>query len=225
MQRALGERRERADRLDLVAEELDPKRLAARGREDVEDAAADGELAALVGPLDPLVAGERELLGEPVDARLVAEREPQRRGPGLRRRRQLGERGRGGADEPARGQHVEGAGALADEVRRRLESRLPAHAAAGQQRDALLAEEPAGGLGRVARVGVVGEQADERPAELLPERRQHERQRRLGDASACRKRLRECVQPLVRCELADEGVEDRTVHDDGTRHASRPGRV
>ena len=87
VQRALGERRERADRLDLVAEELDAQRLAARRREDVEDAAADRELAALVGPLGPLVARERELLGEPVDARLVAEREPQRRRPGLGRRR------------------------------------------------------------------------------------------------------------------------------------------
>ncbi len=129
----------------------------------------------------------------------------------------------GGADEPARGQHVERAGALADEVRRRLEARLPAHAAAGQQRDALLAEEPAGRLGGVARVGVVGQEADERPAELLPERGEHERQRRLGDARAGRERLRERLQPLVRGELADEGVKDRTVHDDGTRHASRPG--
>src|SRR4029077_18899826 len=42
----LRERREGADRLDLVAEELDPERLAARGREDVDETAADGELPA-----------------------------------------------------------------------------------------------------------------------------------------------------------------------------------
>ena len=48
MQRALRERRERADALDLVAEELDAERLAAGRREDVDDAAADGELAALL---------------------------------------------------------------------------------------------------------------------------------------------------------------------------------
>ena len=138
------------------------------------------------------------------------------------RRRRLGERGRGGADEPARGQHVEGAGALADEVRRRLEARLPPHTATGQQRDALLAEKPADRLGRVARVGVVSQEADERPAELLPERGQDERQRRLGDARTGRERLRERLQALVRGELADEGVKDRTVHGDGTRHASRP---
>ena len=44
------------------------ERLAARGREDVDDAAADGELPALVGALDPLVAGEGERLRQTVDA-------------------------------------------------------------------------------------------------------------------------------------------------------------
>ncbi len=72
MQRALGERRERAQRLDLVAEELDAHRLAAGRREDVDDAAAHGDLAALLDALDPRVAGEHELLGQLVDARLVA---------------------------------------------------------------------------------------------------------------------------------------------------------
>ena len=61
VERPLRERREGAHLLDLVAEELDAERLAARGREDVDDPAANGELAALVDALDPLVAGEREL--------------------------------------------------------------------------------------------------------------------------------------------------------------------
>ena len=64
MQRPLGEGRERAHLLDLVAVELDPERLAARGREDVDEPTADSELAALLGTLDALVARERELLGE-----------------------------------------------------------------------------------------------------------------------------------------------------------------
>ena len=103
VQRALRERRERAHLLDLVAEELDAKRLAAGRREDVDEPAADGELAALVRALDPLVAGERERLGKLVEA-------------DLRRRRRCGSapaaprRGgipsasarRGRDDEPAR---------------------------------------------------------------------------------------------------------------------------
>ena len=58
-ERALGEGREPAHRLDLVAEELDPHRPLLGRREDVEDAAADRELAALLDLLDPLVAGAR----------------------------------------------------------------------------------------------------------------------------------------------------------------------
>ncbi len=71
MKRALGEGRERPDLLDLVPEELDSKRLAARAREDVDDPTAHGDLAALLGPFDAVVAGERQRLHEPVDARLV----------------------------------------------------------------------------------------------------------------------------------------------------------
>ena len=64
MERALREGRERAHRLDLVAEELDAERLAAGRREDVDDAAPHRELAAIVHPLDALVARERERLRE-----------------------------------------------------------------------------------------------------------------------------------------------------------------
>ena len=38
-----------AERLDRVADELEPDRLGLAGGKDVEDAAADGELAVLVG--------------------------------------------------------------------------------------------------------------------------------------------------------------------------------
>ena len=78
MQRPLGEGRERAHLLDLVAVELDPERLAARRREDVDEAAADGELAALLRTLHPLVARERELLREAVEAGLGSDLEPDR---------------------------------------------------------------------------------------------------------------------------------------------------
>ena len=50
--------REGADLVHLVAEELHPQRVLLGGREDVEDAAADGELAAL---LDQVHAGVRRV--------------------------------------------------------------------------------------------------------------------------------------------------------------------
>ena len=125
MQRALRERREGADALDLVAEELDAERLAPGRRIDVDDAAAERELAALLRLLDALVAREREVLGERVDPLLVARSNADRLGARLGRRHALGERGCRGADEPAGGEDVEGARPLADEVRRRLQARSP----------------------------------------------------------------------------------------------------
>ena len=207
MQRALGERRERADRLDLVAEELDAERLAAGRREDVDEAAAHGELAALLDAVDPLVAGERELLGERVEPGRVAGRERDRLGPSLGRRHRLGERRGRGADEPSGGEDVERPRALADEMRRRLEPRAPVHAAAREQRDPLLAEEPARALGRVASIGVLGQQHDERAAQLLVQRGQQQRQRRLGDPRGRRQRIREGGQALVAEQLLDERVQ------------------
>ena len=59
VQRPLREGRERAHLLDLVPEQLDPQRLPPGRREDVDDAAADGELAALVDAVDALVARAR----------------------------------------------------------------------------------------------------------------------------------------------------------------------
>jgi len=54
---------EEAHLLDLVAPELHPHRVLLGRREDVEDAAAHGELAALLDQLDPPVAGR----DQPVD--------------------------------------------------------------------------------------------------------------------------------------------------------------
>ena len=56
-QRALREGREPADRLDLVAEQLDPRGALLGRREDVEDPAADRELPALVHLVGALVTG------------------------------------------------------------------------------------------------------------------------------------------------------------------------
>jgi hypothetical protein len=92
VERTLGERRERANLLDLVAEEVDAKRLATRRREHVDEAAADGELPALVHAIHALVARERELLREPVDARLVADPELERGRSGPERRQAVRKR-------------------------------------------------------------------------------------------------------------------------------------
>ena len=116
-------------------------------------------------------------------------------------------------NEPTRREHVERAGALADEVGRRLEPRVPADAAAGQERDALRSEEPPGRLRRVAGVRVLGEQADERAPERFVQRGEQERQGRLGDAGARGQRGRELPQALVSGKLEGERVENGTVHD------------
>ena len=214
MESALRERREGAHLLDLVSVELDAERLPARGREDVDEAAADGELAALVGTLDPLVAREREVLRQALQAGLAADRELQRLGPLRRRRHAFRERGRRRRDEAAGGKHVEGAGALADEVRRRLETGAPADAAAREQCDVVGADEPTGRLGEIAGVGVLRQEHDEPAVELLVQRRQQERQHRLGDTRPRRQRSRERLQALEREQFPNERMEYRTVHDE-----------
>ena len=149
--------------------------LAAGGREDVDDPAANRELAALLDPLHSLVARERQVLGERVDPGLVADGQVEPGRARVQRRHELGERGRRGADDPAGGEHVERACPLAHEVRRRLEPGLPADAAAREERDVFLAEVPGRRLGRVPGVRVLGEQQSKRPAETEVERREEER--------------------------------------------------
>ena len=156
MQRALGEGRERAHLLDFVSEQLHAQGLPSGRREDVDDASAYGELAALVDPLDALVAGAREGPGEAVEAGLLADHEPHRLRPRRVGRHTLGERCRRGAHEPAGGKHVERTGALAHEVRRWLEARRMRDAAAREQGHPVGAEEPRCTLGGIPRVGILG---------------------------------------------------------------------
>ena len=207
--------RERADRLHLVAEELDAKRLASGGREDVDDAAADGELPAVVDAVDAVVAGERKQLRERFDADLEPGSELDRRRPRARRRERLRERAGRRAHEPAALEERQRSRSFSDEVRRRLETGLPRHAAARQEADLLVAEEPRGGLGRVARVGVLRQEADERTLEPLVERGEQHGQGRLRDAGARRQRLGQLLEALRVRDLADECVQYRTVHANG----------
>ena len=60
------------DRLDRVADELEAQRLRMRRREDVEDAAAHAEVAAVLDQRHAPVAPVDELLGERVAVDLVA---------------------------------------------------------------------------------------------------------------------------------------------------------
>ena len=228
MQGALRERGERAHGLDLVTEELDAERLAARRGEHVDDAAADGEMSALLDLVDALVAGARELLGARVDARLGAETDLDSLRPGSRRGRALGERERRREDEPAGGEDVERPRPLPHEVRRRLEPGFPADAAAREQPDPLRPEVPGRRLGGVAGVSIVGQDADEPAVELQVKRRCDERQGRLRDPRAATGQVRgEAAEPFVLGELARKRREDRRVsqrllvHDDGP---ARPGR-
>jgi hypothetical protein len=64
-QRALGEGREGAQGLDLDVEEVGADRAVLGGREDVQDAPAHGELAAVVDLVDALVAGGHEIRRTP----------------------------------------------------------------------------------------------------------------------------------------------------------------
>ena len=204
MQRTLRERRERSDLLDLVAEELDTKRLASGAREDVDEAATNRDLAALLDALHALVPGERELLDECVEIARAGARQADDRGPFLGRRHALGERARRHADEPSVAQDVERASPFADQVRGRLEARVDAHATARQERDGRGVDVPADSLGDVARVLVLGEQADERTVERRVQRREEERQRGLGHTRVRRERVDERAEALARSELVDE---------------------
>ena len=89
IERALGFDVERPDRLDLVAEELDADRVGRVGREDVEDAAADAELAGDLDDLGPRHAALEQPAGQFLDGHRVADghdpRHP-RQGIGLRHR-------------------------------------------------------------------------------------------------------------------------------------------
>ena len=72
LERALVGDLEPADLLDGVAPELEPQRVLLGGREDVEDAAAHGELAAALDEVGAGVGGRREVLDDPLERGLVA---------------------------------------------------------------------------------------------------------------------------------------------------------
>ena len=219
VQGPLRERGEGAQGLDLVAEQLEANRLAAGRGEDVEDSAADRELTALLGLRHPLVAGESKSLGERLRAGLVPDAQHDRLRPRPGRGDLLREAERRRADEPALRQDLERAGALTDEVRRRLETAAPANAARGEEPDVVLAEEPAGAFGRVPGLGIVRQDDDQRARARAMEAGEEERQERLRDARLGRV-VQELAQALALGEVAGDRAErgllqtGRSVHDE-----------
>ena len=147
--------------------------------------------------------------GEPVDPRLVADPERERARSRGARRQPFGERRDRRADEPPGVEDVERPVALTDEVRRRDEPRLVGDAPARKEGDLRGVPEPRGAVGSVPRVGVLGQQHEERAAELGVERREHERQHRLRDAGARRQRADERLEALGAPKLLHEGGERR----------------
>ena len=77
--------------------------------------------------------------------------------------------------------------------------------AARQHRDAFVAEEPGGALGGVAGVLSSGASRTSGAVELLVERGEQQRQRRLGHPGRRRERLGEAFEAIGRAELATNG--------------------
>ena len=191
-QRALREGRERRQALQAVAEELGPDRLAAGRREDVDEAAADRELAALLDGVGALVSGARQLAGQLVERPVLAEAELDRARPDGGRREALDEGvGRDG-NQAARGERVERPRPLSGEMRRRVEAgavggaarRHEGHGLAGQECGRRLGQRPGGVVvadehGQAARLGLCARR---------PEGGHERAEQRLGDASPRRAR-------------------------------------
>ena len=211
-ERALREHGEARDPLDLVAEQLDAHGLGARRREDVEDVAAHGQLAAIADALDARVAGRNERGDGVVAHELSPALDVQRRRAPLGRRHALDQRSRGDSHQTAGAQQPEAARALADEVRRRLEARAVRDAARRHESDLLGRRVPGRLVGDLAGALVVVAEDGEARAGLappaLPERCQERREQRLGTARTRGQRGVECAR-----ELGDAGLRGDLVRD------------
>ena len=204
VERALRERRERPDLLDVVSEELHAQRLAAGAREDVDEAAAHRDLPTLLHPLDAFVAGERQRLDERIEAGAVRASEVDRVGSHLPGRNALGERARRDADEPASFDYLERASTLPDQVGGRLEAGSCVNATAREQCDLCRIDVPADRLGEITRFLVLGEEAHERAAERAVERGEEKRENRLGHTRVRREVVCECAKAFALGESVDE---------------------
>ena len=212
-ERALRERREPAQRLDLVVEQVDADRALLGRRVDVEQPAADRELAAVLDLVDALVPGGDEVARALVEVEQLADLE----GEAVRAQRRvgdlLGQGDRGHDDDGGLGagaaiqQRVERGDAQADEVRRRRQVRLVRDAAARIEAHGARPQPGAQVGGEVARGPVVARDDHRRPARVaVGERRDQVRAQRLRD-----ERLRAGLgQPggvRVALEMCEEGAQ------------------
>ena len=134
-QGALGEGGEPAQRLDLVAEQVDAHGAVLGRRVEIDETPANGELPAVLDLLDAFVAGRDEVGRELVEVDQVALGDPHATGAQLGVGHLLAQRD--GADHDDRGlvagrmdERVQRGDAQAHEVRRRRQVRLVGHAAA-----------------------------------------------------------------------------------------------
>ena len=190
-ERALRKRREPAQRLDLVAEQIDPHRAVLGGGEHVEQAAADRELAAVLDLVDALVAGRDKIERGLIEIEQVALFEHKAMGAERRVRDLLRQRHRADDDDGGAlgrrlfDQRVERGDPETHEVRWRSQVRLVRDAAARVvAHDARF--EPGLQAGReIARGPVVAGDDDRRRAGVAVEqRREQVRTQRLGDERA-----------------------------------------
>ena len=193
-ERALRERREPAQRLDLVVEQVDADRALLGRRVDVEQAAADGELAAVLDLVDAVVAGRDEVVRRLVEVEQLADAERE----AVRAQRRVGHllaqrdrattttTGASRARAPAlQRTRVERGHAQADQVGGRREVRLVGDAAARVEAHGARAQPRAQVGGQVARGPVVGGDDHGRAA-----RDRGRRRRRSGTAAATARRTR-----------------------------------
>ncbi|CAB4926681.1 unannotated protein [freshwater metagenome] len=216
---ALGVDGERADRLDLDVEEVHADRVVLRRREDVEDAAADRELAAVVDLVHAGVPAGDEVLRAVVEVQQLARPEAE----ALRAQRGIGDGlrqgGGGGHDHGQLGlavvlrqERVERGDAHADEVRRRGEVRLVRHAARGVEPHGPRVQPGAQVAGQLARGLVVRGHDERRPAQAdgavdpVQRARDHERPHRRGDEDPAALAGDACARGFVG-EVAEERAE------------------
>ena len=167
---------EPADLLDRVTPELDPDRVLLGRREDVEDPAADGELAAALDEVGPRVGGRGESVDDVLERRLVSRSQRDRRQlpepaghrlqDGPHRRDDDGQRpvcGVGRVRMRETAQHGE---ASADGVAARAEPLVRERLPARERRDAVGREQAAERLGEVVRLA--GRRRDEQDRRLCP---------------------------------------------------------
>ena len=187
-ERALGEGREPAQRFDLDVEEVDPHRALLGGRVEVEQAAAHGELPAVVDLLHAFVAGGHELIGQLVEIDEVTAGEAQ----AVRAQRRVGdllrERDRAGDDHGgllAAQQSVQRRHPQPDQVRRRREMRFIGDAARWVEADRAGVQPGPQVGGEVAGAAVVAGHHDHRLVRRgVRERRDQVRAQGRGDERA-----------------------------------------